>query len=60
MSKTHFAMVSEWMNNGTLNEFVEANPDINRLKLVRVSLEILLSLFTFSLLTIGWLAWRRC
>ncbi|KAF9785327.1 kinase-like domain-containing protein [Thelephora terrestris] len=33
-SKGRFAMVSEWMNNGNINEFVKANPDINRLKLL--------------------------
>ncbi|KAF9785257.1 kinase-like domain-containing protein [Thelephora terrestris] len=34
MSKAHFAMVSEWMDNGNINEFVKANPDENRLKLL--------------------------
>lgn len=34
MSEAQFAMVSEWMVNGNINEFVKANPDANRLKLV--------------------------
>ena len=34
MTETKFAMVSDWMVNGNLNEFVEANPDTDRLKLV--------------------------
>ncbi|KAF9785168.1 kinase-like domain-containing protein, partial [Thelephora terrestris] len=34
MSKAQFAMVSEWMSNGNINEFVKANPGENRLKLL--------------------------
>ena len=30
-----FAMVSEWMPNGNINEFVKAHRDVNRFKLVR-------------------------
>ncbi|KAF9785320.1 kinase-like domain-containing protein [Thelephora terrestris] len=33
-SGAHFVMVSEWMNNGNINEFVKENPDKNRLKLL--------------------------
>jgi len=33
---TQFAMVSEWMPNGNINEFLKANPDGDRLGLVRV------------------------
>ena len=40
MSEGHLAMISEWMVNGSINEFVKANPDANRLKLVRFLLEI--------------------
>ena len=36
MSETQFAMVSDWMEKGSINEFVRANPDINRLELVSV------------------------
>jgi len=34
MSKTKFAMVSDWMVNGNINDFVRARPDANRLQLV--------------------------
>ena len=37
MSNAHFAMISEWMTNGDIIEFVKANPDANRLKLVGFS-----------------------
>ncbi|KAF9791125.1 kinase-like domain-containing protein [Thelephora terrestris] len=34
MTEVKFAMISDWMANGNLNEFVEANPDADRLKLL--------------------------
>ena len=34
MTKTMFAMVSEWMPNGNINEFVTAHRDANRFELV--------------------------
>ena len=34
MGNNQFAMVSEWMTNGNINEFVRANRDANRFKLV--------------------------
>ena len=34
MTETQFAMVSGWMANGSINKFVKANPDIDRLELV--------------------------
>ena len=34
MSGAQFAMVSDWMANGNINEFVKANSDANRLELV--------------------------
>ena len=34
MTGTQFAMASEWMTNGNIVEFVEANPDANRFQLV--------------------------
>jgi len=34
MSKAQFAMVSEWMANGSINEFVKAHPDADRPGLV--------------------------
>lgn len=35
MTENQFAMVSGWMDNGNINEFVKARPDTNRLALVR-------------------------
>lgn len=34
MSKNLFAMVSDWMANGDINSFVEAHPEVDRLRLV--------------------------
>ena len=34
MSDNRFMMVSEWMTKGNINEFVEANPNADRLGLV--------------------------
>lgn len=34
MSEDQFAMVSGWMENGNINEFVKQNPDADRLGLV--------------------------
>jgi hypothetical protein len=39
MSETRFAMVSDWMVNGNINEFVRAHPDAKRLDLVSLSFE---------------------
>ena len=33
-SHLKFAMVSEWMANGSINQFVKAHRDANRFKLV--------------------------
>jgi len=35
VSKQRFAMVSEWMENGNINEFVGKDKHVNRAKLVR-------------------------
>ena len=37
MTESQFAMISDWMENGSINEFVKANPDSDRLGLVRLS-----------------------
>ena len=37
MGNRHFAMGSEWMVNGNINEYIRANWDINRLELVGFS-----------------------
>ena len=34
MSETKFEMVSDWMVNGNINDFIKAHPDANRLELV--------------------------
>jgi hypothetical protein len=34
MSETQFAMVSDWMADGNINDFVKAHPGVNRLALV--------------------------
>ena len=34
MDRQEFVMVSEWMENGNINEFVEVHRDANRLDLV--------------------------
>ena len=39
MAGTRFAMVSEWMVNGNINEFVESHPDADRLGLVGFTFE---------------------
>jgi len=41
-SQFEFAMVSEWMTNGTINEFVRAHRDVNRFKLVCFPCTVLL------------------
>ena len=33
-TQNQFTTVSEWMNNGNINEFTKAHPDANRLELV--------------------------
>jgi hypothetical protein len=40
MSETQFAMVSDWMVNGNLSDFVKAHSDVNRLELVGFSLRV--------------------
>ena len=34
LTEHRFAMVSEWMENGNINKFIEGNPRINRAELV--------------------------
>jgi len=51
MTDTHFAMVSEWVVNGNINEFVEARPDADRLELVGHPFEGLVSHFWLTTVT---------
>ena len=48
MTGTQFVMVSEWMANGNINEFVEVHPDTDRLGLVGFLLVVLLSQFLLT------------
>ena len=51
MSATEFAMVSKWMSNGDINQFVNEHSDANRFELVSFSRMF----FVFNLsLTIMW------
>ena len=34
VSESQFMMVSDWMENGNINEFIEKHPDADRLGLV--------------------------
>jgi hypothetical protein len=40
MSEGRFAMISDWMAYGNINDFVKAHPDANRLDLVGSSSEV--------------------
>ena len=40
MSENQFAMISDWMANGNINEFVKERPDANRLELVGFSFNV--------------------
>jgi len=42
MTNTRFVMVSEWMVKGTINEFVKANDNADRLGLVCLSFKVLI------------------
>jgi len=49
MAGTKFAMVSDWMANGNINQFVKAHRDANRFELVSSPLKFL----TFSIIVDG-------
>ena len=36
MNNSQSVMVSEWMENGNINEFIKAHEDVNRLELVGI------------------------
>ena len=44
MSESHFAMISDWMANGSICEFLKGNPSANRLELVSLWFDISLRL----------------
>jgi serine/threonine protein kinase len=37
VSEHRFAMISEWMDNGNINKFIEKDEHVNRAELVRRS-----------------------
>jgi len=39
VSNRRFAMVSAWMENGNINEFVEKDQHVNRIELVCITLD---------------------
>ena len=52
MTGNQFSMVSEWMTNGNINQFVKAHQDANRFELV----SRLLKLLTSSIIVDGLMA----
>ena len=46
MTENRFVMISEWMENGRINEYVRVHGDVDRLKLVRLPLR---TLFLFNI-----------
>jgi len=55
MTGTRFVMVSEWMVGGDINEFVRANINVDRLRLVCFSFKVL-PLFVADnyMITVAW------
>ena len=54
----HFAMVSEWMDNGNIDEFAKTNGDVNRFELVGNSSYCLLH--PSLMMKLFPTAWRHC
>lgn len=48
MTETRFAMVSAWMENGNINEFIGEHPDVDRFELVSLY-QNLISSFQYKL-----------
>ena len=44
MAEAQFAMISEWMANGNISEFVKTHPDADRLGLVCFPFKVTLTL----------------
>ena len=42
MSENRFVMVSEWMMQGNIDEFLKVHPNVDRLGLVRFSSKVLI------------------
>jgi len=43
MTETEFSMVSDWMSNGNINQFVATHRDASRFELVRLPFKLLSS-----------------
>ena len=58
VSNQRFAMVSAWMENGNINEFVEKDRHVNRIELVRDALDpsrtLIDSLSSWLMLQMAW------
>ena len=48
MSPTQFAMVSEWMPNGNINQFVNEYRNVNRFELVSFPFRFLVSCLSLT------------
>ena len=59
MAGSQFAMVSDWMINGSINEFLRGNPNVDRLDLVCLSSKFSLR-FEWTDGQFGDTAERRC
>ena len=59
MSENRLAMVSEWMTNENINQFVTAHPDANRFELVSSPFKLLTPSFVIDNY-VGSLVGRRC
>ena len=58
MTETRFAMISDWMVNGNINDFVKTHPDVDRFGLVGFLLKVLRPCFidnckTLQLMDVG-------
>ena len=49
MSENQFSMVSDWMVNGNINDYVKAHMDVNRLELVGLLFQVLISSLSYRL-----------
>ena len=53
-------MVSEWMEDGNINDFIQIHPNANRIKLVRTSVELYGSLTDAFSLSTSRMVWHIC
>lgn len=55
-----FAMVSEWMEDGNINDFIQKNPNVNRTELVCTSPGLYGSLTDIFSLSMSRRVWHIC